>query len=601
MEIGDRSGTRRGGLSGVSAAVLLLAATAVPSTAQVVEGRVTSSGGDAPIAGAIVHLVRASDGAVVFSALTERNGLFSVRGETAGAYRLRAELIGYETVETGPFKLAPGAVIRHDIRMPVRPIRLEAVVVPERTRCVLRPEEGARLADVWEEARKALTAAELTESEKQYRYVVERYERRVDARTGIVRTESRTARTTNAARPFRSLSPDVFQLRGWVHEDGEHLNYFAPDARALLSAEFLQSHCLRLVGTAGDTVIGIGFEPMDGRDVPEIAGTLWLDRRTSALRSLDFRYVNLHEGEWSSDVGGRVEFERLPEGAWIVRRWRVRMPLLARASANEWRGRMVPPSPRLIELKEDGGEVVAVRDRTGKAVAAGAGRATITGSVYDSTRMAPLGAARVSVTGTPYVTTTDERGRFALTGLSEGEYHVSFEHPRADSLILSRPTGAHVTLRGADTVVIELALPPEQGGLDALCAGEFADPDPPEGAVRGETTGTLVGRVRRGRAGRPVEGARVHLAWSRWGVEADAYRPLTTSVWEYPWRQVHETDPEGVFVSCRLPALVPILAWVENDGVAGDTARIYVPEGRFIQHDFKVESSGPTGHEPRPR
>jgi len=39
--------------------------------------------------------------------------------------------------------------------------------------------------------------------------------------------------------------------------------------------------------------VGLGFEPVKGRRVPEIKGTLWVDRGSSELRVLDYEYVNV--------------------------------------------------------------------------------------------------------------------------------------------------------------------------------------------------------------------------------------------------------------------------------------------------------------------
>jgi hypothetical protein len=58
----------------------------------------------------------------------------------------------------------------------------------------------------------------------------------------------------------------------------------------------------------------------------DIEGTLWLDRASSELRELDFRYTNLPEDFAHTKAGGTVQFLRLSTGSWLVGSWQLRMP-----------------------------------------------------------------------------------------------------------------------------------------------------------------------------------------------------------------------------------------------------------------------------------
>jgi hypothetical protein len=96
----------------------------------------------------------------------------------------------------------------------------------------------------------------------------------------------------------------------------------------LLSDDFLDTHCFRMVRAEKDRpgAVGLGFEPVKGRRVPEIKGTLWVDRGSAELRMLDYEYVNVPSAVRTPGLGGRSEFARLATGDWIIKDWYIRLP-----------------------------------------------------------------------------------------------------------------------------------------------------------------------------------------------------------------------------------------------------------------------------------
>jgi hypothetical protein len=62
----------------------------------------------------------------------------------------------------------------------------------------------------------------------------------------------------------------------------------------------------------------------------EVRGTLWLDAMSAELRSLDYEYVPFFGSATVTRGGGHLDFERLPEGAWIVRHWWIRQAMHGR-------------------------------------------------------------------------------------------------------------------------------------------------------------------------------------------------------------------------------------------------------------------------------
>ncbi len=84
----------------------------------------------------------------------------------------------------------------------------------------------------------------------------------------------------------------------------------------------------------------------------DIRGTLWLDARTGELRNVEYEYTGLPDGSRRSPSGGRVEFRRLPSGAWIVSRWYIRTSRILRGQRADRQRQEI-----IADIREAGGEV----------------------------------------------------------------------------------------------------------------------------------------------------------------------------------------------------------------------------------------------------
>ena len=156
-----RSGTPMR-FSRVLLAILIATSLASISThvnAQTVLARVLDGEDSRPVFGALTYLVD-SEGTVLKNALTDQLGRALFVGLEAGAFRVRVEMIGKATVETDLFQVAAGATATQDVRLESSAIVLEGLQVEaEGGRCRVRPSQGLGVADLWDEARKALSAA----------------------------------------------------------------------------------------------------------------------------------------------------------------------------------------------------------------------------------------------------------------------------------------------------------------------------------------------------------------------------------------------------------------------------------------------------------
>ncbi len=439
----------RSALSVLVASALLAAA---PAHAQTVRGTFADGAGRG-VAGAMVVLVD-SAGTPRGSVLTDPAGRFTVSAPAPGTYRLHAERVGFERTVSPALPLAFGETRQYRLAAPPKAVALEGIVVGAAARrCTVRPDGGAT-ATLWEEARKALDATAWAEARQVFRFEATRYRRELDP-TLRLKAEERGSVVAVTRHPFASRPAAELATKGYVQAADDGATYHAPDAAVLLSPEFLEGHCFRVQDGRGETagMIGLAFEPVRGRTLADVRGTLWVDRRSAELRWLEYRYVNLPVAVESRYLGGRVEFERLPGGAWIVRRWWVRMPVVdaeqgVRPSAAFGRNEVYRRDV-LRGYREQGGEVVSARARDGSVLAERT-LATLTGTVRDTTRGTPLGGARVFISGTAHSAVADAEGRFRIEGVPEGKYVLSFGHPRLDSLEVTAPT--HQVDVGTDAV-----------------------------------------------------------------------------------------------------------------------------------------------------
>lgn len=566
-------------------------------------GQVVEEDTGRPVATAFVQVLD-ERGERVVAGLTDPEGRFRLRAEGAGgAYTLTADRIGYGTAESEPMEVAAGEVRDVTLVLPTVAIRLEGIEATEVRRCELGSEEALGILEAWEEARKTLEILAWTEEEELFRFRTRNYERLYPVATGRLE-EERTWTTGPVSRPpFASVSAEELAEEGYVRRGPvvETFDYFGPDAEAVLSRVFLETHCFRLLDAARSPsgLMGLAFEPSERRDVPDISGVLWLDEETKELRHLEFEYtrhlIALGVPRWLHPVfGGRVDFRELPNGAWVVDRWFLQMPepqghelavirdwgpvRLAAQRMLEARSLrpdvqiasedQIPARDRdvvpLLAVKEEGGELAALETAEGLQLLS-TDLAVLEGTAFDSTRMAPLSGARVELGGTEYRVVADRSGRFQIAEPTEGLYELRLRHSRLDQVGMP-PLTEEVELVRGEVRQVELAVPSRATLYALTCERE-----PGQGQ-----DGAVAGRVLDPLAGAPVPDARVELLPR----DEEGARPLTV-----------RSAEDGTFLFCSVPASVEYGLLVQAFGVVEDHGTVRVAAGEVRALDVEPAST----------
>jgi hypothetical protein len=573
-------GRRRRGIRTGAVLVVLLFSPA-PLRAQVVEGTVTSGDTGAPIRGAVVRLLDARGDASA-EGVTDDAGAFSLRASAAGRYRLRAERVGYESVTSDAFDLAVGDVRHVPLVSAGRAITLEGITVEGGPRrCRLRPEGAEELARVWEEARKALHVVALTEAAGRVRFDYETHRRELDPATGELRSEQRRSHFGATRSPFHSVSAERLAERGFVDVGPDSTTYYAPDAGVLLSDVFLDGHCFQLhpASSAADGRIGLDFRPVRGASKPDIEGTLWLDRKSSELREVEYRFVRLPVRAPEDRFGGRVAFQRVPSGAWIVEEWSIRMPLVT--VYERWQPRIGGAEMEhrsdavLSAIVEEGGEVRSVRP-AGERRSPGLG--SLAGVVTDSLGGGPLVGAKVYLSGTSFAARTDDAGRFRIPDVPAGTYLVSFLHPAIGRLGYL-PDPLRVQLRSDEEASVDLAVPSTVGLLERLCPG----------LAPGE--GMITGTVRDADGPEPLEGARVRVTRRTIDPRITAAGEGLVLVSGTTRRASIEVnaDASGRYRICGAPLTGELKLSAARDGYRDAELRLHPEDRRIVVRDVGLE------------
>ncbi|MFL5527163.1 MAG: carboxypeptidase regulatory-like domain-containing protein [Gemmatimonadaceae bacterium] len=576
----------------ILAAVILVAGSR--AGAQDVRIEVVDAATGKPIVGANVSLFDSAARFALGGGFSDQSGRIDVRAPSRGPYRLRADKMGYDTWTSVQLLLGDRPInVRAGMALTRTPI---STVARSETACQQLGGPGTPAGDLWVELKKGLTASAVTEAQGLVPLDMDLYERVLDRDLAII-SERAEARTRVARRPATGIS--------WEQIDAERRGqsssaevYRAPDAATILSEPFVRSHCFAAIRGYGaeSGLAGLEFKPSRVGTQPELTGVLWLDPKSNALRSLNFDYVNLPIPLRVARTSGRVEFQQLPGGQWIVPRWYIRMPRLARAVPSSG-GATIASRDSLVGYQEVGGVArpagapnprmansaggtarVASASRTSEPedpddAAASADQSVVSGIVYDSSSGAGLGGVQVSTGGGRFRAVTNSSGRYELAISGAIRDTIVFEHPRLRLLripsrvqSISLPAGGHAQ--------VSVILPSYSSVRKQLCG---------QNEMGTEAQG-LVGGYVKDAAGKPVARAHVWATWQILWVEQNG-RLVSTNQ-----QRTVETDSnsDGSYLMCGFTRGAQVTAKVSIAGRNTVQERLVLPTTMLLEHDFVI-------------
>jgi hypothetical protein len=520
---------------------------AQPLHAQTVTGEIVAADDERPLAGAFVSLVGA-DGRRHAGYVTDRDGRYTLRARASGTYTLQVERIGFETVTSGPLEIGNDTV-RYRFVVPVRAVVLPALVVQTPNRCG-RSDSTPAVHALWSEIRKALDLTAWTQQSAGIRYTLVQQQRETTPAGSHLLYERRIPRSVTTALPYVAVTAAELAQDGFFRRRHEQALLLGIDAEALLSADFLEVYCFRLVQGA-DGEVGLGFEPQQRRSVTDIRGVLWVDAASAHLRRLEYAYVNLPGDLSGRNAGGSVHFAPLADGTWIISQWTIYSPILSRPAtarvtvASGWR--------------EDGGVVVAA-ERDGETIYVLDGGGVIEGRYTERYSRAASAGTVVHLSGTPFVGVADEAGDFRIEGIPPGRYAIAFTPAWFEDLRIPVALDS-ITVPADRPVRHDITGIAESRALHGLCPGERDTP--------GLRPGVIHGFVGHAETGRPR-----------------AYTPLFVQyrVDRVTYSKTVYTSSEGRYVVCFVPQRSVVqIRLVDGDE---DEAVRLVLRGPFLRHDF---------------
>lgn len=543
---------------------MLLSLPALAAQAQAVRGSVQDAA-KRPLAGVVVSLLDSAN-SIVGRALSDERGEFRMVSTRAGTMRLRAQRVGFQATLTDPFALEAGATVSPTITLAGAQVQLAAVRVVAASSCGRADASDASLLAVWEQAHTSLTASLLTTGTRGLSTSIMNVQRALEP-SGKLIEQQLGMRTGNMTAPWASQPIDTLRKYGYVWIDKDNaLTYNAPGIDGLVSRQFLEDHCFKLVASKDTSEVGVAFEPAPARaKASEIRGTFWVSRASSELRRADFTFT-MPQGVATPPIpgGGNMRFARLPNGAVIIESWELRMPLTSREQFGGTR-------TRVDQLQSMGGMVVAIR--RGADTLFKRPLVTVSGVVRDSVSGRPIVGAAVSLTGTASATRSAADGRFQLNDVLPGQYTLAVATPALEAMRAS--SGTSIVVRDSLAPIV-VKVPTEAQVAQSLCGATFS-------LAKG--VGAIVGAVTRSGSTEGIADIPVVADWKEF-----ATTNLTALTHGQGKRLQTRTDASGGYRLCGVPveAALTVRAFPKTGRAQPQSLRL-APAQRFATVGIGVD------------
>ena len=550
-------------------AFALIAALAPAAMAQVIHGTVTSAVANGRVPGAVVLL---RDSSLTYArALTSDSGTFTIGAGVPGRYYLRVMRIGFRPTESAVFDLRRDTTVA--LTLTDIPVFLPEVATRDRGDCHVHTDTSSAATatatfTLWEQAKTALFAAAITLEGRDYRFAKLMNVRSYDTKHRQLRDVSLRELEAEGTAPWASWPAEKFRRDGYVTEDDSGMTFSAPDLDVLLSPYFAEEHCFRLTASSAPTPseLGLDFEPAHSPKHVEIRGTLWLDSASTELRSLTFTYVNLPISVSRGDtvLGGRVSFERLATGAWILPSWSIRMPIALRTlhtasmrglgsmpvnAGRQGRWRLTTDVVRVA-----GGDLRAVKRGDSAQTAIWqrpTGSVRVFAALSADTNANPAAGAIVRLVGSPYEANAGADGRLRFDQVLPGDYLFEATTPLHE-IIGSVGARVAVTAKPNELIEARVNLIPLAAAAATVCQVDALE----------KSRAVVAGRV-----------------W----LSDSTLAPRTRVTVEWPGGDAHaDTRDDGTFRICNVPTGTHLLIKASR-GSELATADVTIAPGDIVQ------------------
>jgi hypothetical protein len=511
------------------------------------------------------------------SAVTDARGTFFVPLTSGGRFTLRALRVGYRPTVVNELVITDSiATVR--VVLASAAVRIAAARVTTPDVCGVNSDSGGVVGAAWNQVRTALlTAATSTPVTAQ----VARWEsvRPLDAERLV--WQSLNERELMQPKGDAALGDTSHGAPARPGPPAGASDYFGPDADRFLSDDFAADHCFRLVPPLKDRPawVGVAFRPIvTGRSPVELAGTFWMDTAGAALRVLEYRFPNASPDFTDAGAGGRIEFDRLQSGEWLVRRWTMRVPI----ADNDWETRRVlgqrwvrPADHALIRVT--GGSVISVSSDRGLRPADSQLRIRVVTRAGQ-----PARNAHVEFLDAGLVGVTDSSGVVTIDDPPTGNQRVASATAAMRALVVA-PARGRVQVTSGQSAELSLTLPTDDQILTNRCGsaaasseivayGQFPlalDGTAPSGVV---SLAWLADRDRQSAAA---------AAWIADSTAASRGEPLSRRA------RSDAIDRAGRWAVCGVPRGSTILAVLSGPGGARRTTWLRVPaEARLLAVPF---------------
>ena len=295
--------------------------------AQVVRGFISENATGAPVPGALVTLVD-STGHEYARGITAVSGSFTLAGSPGGTRQVQVARIGFRAWRSPSFTGTASDTVKLRLLVEDMPVQLPELTARSERSCAALADATDRVVVLWEEARKAISLADLSYQRDPMQYRVDRRSSRSDAEEHLISDSIRSV-NLQARWPVEALPAGALLSGGFVQRDKTgSLVYYGPDLSVLYAPQFLATHCLAAVaGDGGSNLVGVSYRPAAQGGPSDVEGVVWLDATTLQLRSLEFRYTGLAHWVPAGSAGGELHFLRMDDGRWVIDRWRMRAPI----------------------------------------------------------------------------------------------------------------------------------------------------------------------------------------------------------------------------------------------------------------------------------